>query len=459
MRNRRQRLGLRGRFIAAFAGAGLLLTVVLSLLTYELTRSYLTGQRERSATRQAFANARLATSVLDADDSDPRGLLDSLPAESDSRVLINVAGTWFSSDVGLSEASLPPDFVAIVARGRAASQRFHLNGVTQLVIGTPLGNTNSSYFEVFPLRELNQTLRALATSLALASVVTTALGAVAGLYASRRVLVPLQRVSSASERIASGALATRLRAAGDNDLQPLVDSFNAMADALQSRIEKETRFASDVSHELRTPLTALATAVQVLQSRADEMPSRVRAAIDVLESQIEYFERLVLDLLEISRYDSGVNELANEEVEPVSFLRQTLAPLDPAPLRITTPMPPAVSIDKRRVERILANLVENAQVHAGGVDAVELAAIDGTLRISVLDRGPGIASEERAFVFERFRRGTTSATNSVKGTGLGLALVAEHTRLHGGSVEIQPRYPTGCNFTVSIPIEEPTCAQ
>src|SRR5688500_16970142 len=438
---RRQRLGLRGRFIAAFASAGLLLTVVLSLLTYELTRSYLTGQRERSATRQAFANARLATSVLGADDSDPRRLLDSLPAESDSSVLINVAGTWFSSDVGLSETSLPPDFVVVVDQGRSASQRFRVDGVTQLVIGTPLGSTNATYFEVFPLRELNQTLRALATSLALASLVTTVLGAGAGWYASRRVLVPLQRVSSASERIAGGALGTRLRSPGDTDLQPLVDSFNAMADALQGRIEREARFASDVSHELRTPLTALATAVQVLQSRADEMPSRVRAAIDVLESQIQYFERLVLDLLEISRYDAGVNELVNEEVEPVSFLRQTLAPLDPAPLRVTTPMPPSVSIDKRRVERILANLVANAQVHAGGVDAVELAAIDGTLRISVLDRGPGIASEERAFVFERFRRGTTSAANSVKGTGLGLALVAEHAMLHGGSVEIQPRHP------------------
>ncbi|MEO8694564.1 MAG: HAMP domain-containing sensor histidine kinase [Acidimicrobiales bacterium] len=458
MKTRRQRLGLRGRFIAAFAGAGLLLTVVLSLLTYELTRSYLTGQRERSATRQAFANARLATSVLDADDSDPRKLLDSLPAVADSRVLINVRGTWFSSDLGLSEVSLPPDFVEVVAGGNAASQRFRLNGVTQLVIGTPLGSTGSSYYEVFPLRELNQTLTALATSLAVASLVTTVLGAAAGWYASRRVLVPLQRVSSASERIAGGALGTRLRAAGDIDLQPLVDSFNAMADALQSRIEKEARFASDVSHELRTPLTALATAVQVLQSRADEMPGRVRAALDVLESQIQYFERLVLDLLEISRYDAGVNELANEEVEPVSFLREILTPLDSASLRVTTPMPLSVSIDKRRVERILANLVENAQVHAGGVEAVELGAADGVLRISVLDQGPGIAAEDRAFVFERFRRGTTSATNSVKGTGLGLALVAEHARLHGGSVEVQAGDPSGCRFTVSLPIGDMTCA-
>jgi signal transduction histidine kinase len=311
---------------------------------------------------------------------------------------------------------------------------------------------------VFPLRELNQTLRALATSLAVASLVTTALGAVGGWYASRRVLVPLQRVSSASERIARGALGTRLRAPGDTDLEPLVESFNAMADALQDRIEREVRFAQDVSHELRTPLTALATAVQVLQSRTDEMPPRVKAAIEVLESQIDYFERLVLDLLEISRYDSGVNELMNEDIEPVSFIRQTLAPLDSAPLRVTTQMPPVVSVDKRRVERMLANLVENAQVHAGGVDAVELAANNGTLQISVIDHGPGIPSAERAFVFERFRRGTTSATNSVKGTGLGLALVAEHARLHGGTVELEPVDPSGCRFTVSLPIGDTSCA-
>jgi signal transduction histidine kinase len=450
-------LGLRGRFIAAFAGAGLLLTVVLSLLTYELTRSYLTGQREKSATRQAFANARLANSVLGADDSDPRGLLDSLPAESDSSVLINVSGTWFSSDVGLSEESLPADFVELVAAGKAARQRILDNGGTHLVIGTPLGSADATYFEVFPLRELNQTLRALATSLAVASAVTTVLGAGAGWYVSRRVLVPLQRVSSASERIAGGELGTRLRATDDADLQPIVDSFNSMADALQSRIEREARFASDVSHELRTPLTALATAVQVLQSRADEMPTRVRAAIVVLQSQIEYFERLVLDLLEISRYDAGVNELTNEDVEPVSFVRQTLASLDPAPLRVLTSMPPAVSFDKRRVERMLANLVENAQVHAGGVDVVELAAQNGTLLISVIDLGPGIPPEERTYVFERFRRGNNSTANAVKGTGLGLALVAEHAALHGGSVNLEPSEPSGCRFTISLPIGDPTC--
>jgi signal transduction histidine kinase len=451
-------LGLRGRFIAAFAAAGLLLTVVLSLLTYELTRSYLTGQRERSATRQAFANARLVTSVLDAGDTDPRRLLDSLPAESDSRVLINVGGTWFSSDLGLSEESLPDGLVETVSEGQAVRQRFRLDRVTQLVIGTPLGSTDATYFEVFPLRELNQTLEALATSLAVASLVTTVLGAGAGWYASRRVLVPLQRVSSASERIARGALGTRLRAPGDTDLGPLVESFNSMADALQERIEREARFASDVSHELRTPLTALATAVQVLQSRTDEMPPRVKAAIEVLESQINYFERLVLDLLEISRYDAGVNELSNEDVEPVSFVRQTLAPLDPAPLRVTTEMPPLVAIDKRRVERILANLVENAQVHAGGVEAVELAAHDGTLQISVVDHGPGIPVPERAYVFERFRRGPTATTNSVKGTGLGLALVAEHARLHGGTVVLEPVDPSGCRFIVSLPIGDAPCA-
>jgi signal transduction histidine kinase len=445
-------LGLRGRFIAAFASAGLLLTVVLSLLTYELTRSYITGQRERSATRQTFANARLANSVLGVDDSDPRSLLESLPAESDSSVLINIDGAWFSSDVALTQDSLPRDVVTIVQGGEAARQRFRHNGVTHLVIGTPLGGAGATYFEVFPLRELNQTLRALATSLAVASAVTTVLGAGAGWYASRRILVPLQRVSSASERIAGGKLGTRLRATGDTDLQPIVDSFNAMADALQSRIEREARFASDVSHELRTPLTALATAVQVLQSRADEMPQRVRAALDVLESQIQYFERLVLDLLEISRYDAGVNELLNEEVDPVSFIRDTLAPIDPAPLRVTTPMPAAVSVDKRRVERMLANLVENAQVHAGGVEAVEVAANNGSLLISVIDHGPGIPPEERAYIFERFRRGNNTTANAVKGTGLGLALVAEHAALHGGSVHVQPEEPTGTRFIIKLPI-------
>jgi two-component system, OmpR family, sensor histidine kinase MtrB len=266
----------------------------------------------------------------------------------------------------------------------------------------------------------------------------------------------VHRFAGAAEEIARGRLDTRLEAHGDADLAPVASSFNEMAEALQHRIEQDERFASDVAHELRTPLTAISAALDVLERRADE---RTRAPIDVLRAQIRHFERLVLDLLEISRIDAGASEISAEPVDPRELVVMVLRRLSHGEVAVETEpsVPRVLNLDKRRVERVLTNLVENADRYAGGPVRVELTRANGTtdgrgLRIAVEDAGPGIAPAERTAVFARFRRGPSVATGTPRerGSGLGLALVAEHCRAHGGSVWVEDRPGGGARFVVEL---------
>jgi signal transduction histidine kinase len=273
-----------------------------------------------------------------------------------------------------------------------------------------------------------------------------------GWYASRRLLRPLERVSAAAVDLAGGRLDTRLDDEGDGDLESLVRSFNDMAVSLQQRIEREARFASDVSHELRTPLTALSTAVSVVRAREADLPPRTRLAVDVLETQIRYFERLVLDLLEISRIDAQADELVRDDVDVAELVRGVVGRYDDVAFEVTTALPPTVSLDRLRVERMLVNLLDNAEHHAGGATRVELAMVDGAILIAVDDAGPGIAPDDRERIFDRFWRGPAARQGAVKGTGLGLALVAEHARAHGGWVVADLAPGGGARFVVAIPV-------
>ncbi|MGH9040078.1 MAG: sensor histidine kinase, partial [Acidimicrobiia bacterium] len=264
-------------------------------------------------------------------------------------------------------------------------------------------------------------------------------------------------VAQAAAAIAGGRLETRLGEVEDADLAILVSSFNSMVDALQMRIERDARFASDVSHELRSPLTTLATTVGVLVGRRDEMPERARAALDLLEADVSRFQRLVEDLLEISRFDAGVAELHREEVRLGELVRRAVASagsylpvaFSPGAEHLT------VEIDKRRLERVIANLVENASFYGGGVTAVRVERGRTVARIAVMDNGPGVPEEEREAVFRRFFRGSASGRrrSGGKGSGLGLALVAEHIRLHGGRVWVEDGAGgTGACFVVELPV-------
>jgi two-component system sensor histidine kinase MtrB len=259
-------------------------------------------------------------------------------------------------------------------------------------------------------------------------------------------------VSTAAGEIAAGGLDTRMPPENDPDLDRLARSFNGMADAVQTRIEREARFASDVSHELRSPITALTAAVEVLDTRRGDLPDRTQQALDVVVSQVRRFDHMVMDLLELSRIDAGSTELHREEVdmrELIPRIAQRYGFGD-VPVEIDKKMPSLVRVDKLRFERILANLLENAREHGGGPIRV---SFDRQGRAAVLltvdDAGPGVARGERSRIFERFARG--SAARHRVGTGLGLSLVAEHAHAHGGEAWVEDRPGGGARFRVSFP--------
>jgi signal transduction histidine kinase len=305
---------------------------------------------------------------------------------------------------------------------------------------------------------VQRTLRSLGLALLAASIVTTLAGAVLGATSSRRVLRPLTHLGEAAQAIAGGRLDTRVARPDDVDLAALIDSFNDMAGALQERIERDTRFASDVSHELRSPLTTLAASVEVLKSRRDELPERAQTALDLLDADIGRFNQLVADLLEISRFDAGAATLELEDVRISELVLNAVGSHSASvPVSVSPNAAGAVvDVDKRRLMRVIANLLENAARYGGGATGVEVHVEGDVVQIVIEDNGDGVPVEERERIFERFARATTAAGSrgSGEGTGLGLALVREHVQLHGGRVWVDDRLDgePGARFVVELPV-------
>ena len=450
------RLGLRARVTAAFALGALLLSLVMCGLTYGLSRSYLLRQRESSAVRQAYVNAQLVRTGLRSARPDVPQLLQGLGTSgAGSDTVLRYVDQWFATSLVVGRDAVPPALRVEVSSGAPARQRYRLDGVPRLAVGVPIPSVRAEYYEVFDLEELDGTLRTLGTALAAAAAATVLAGAGLGRWASGRVLRPVSEAAAAAADIAGGHFSTRLDTGDDSDLAALSSSFNRMVDALKERIDRDARFASDVSHELRSPLTTLATSLEVLQARRSQLPERSRLALDLLGAEVERFERLVQDLLEISRFDAGVAQLNLENVR----LGELLVHAVPTGGDVELDIAPAaaggvVHVDKRRLERVMGNLLANAAAHGGGARRVGLRRVAESLRLEVDDHGPGVAAEDRTRIFERFNRGAAAGRRSggSDGVGLGLALVDEHVRLHGGRVWVEDRPGGGARFVVELPM-------
>ncbi len=438
------RLGLRVRGAIVFALLAFLVSVALATLTYQIARTYLLDQRQDLVVRQAGLNARAVNALLGTPDADLSAVLASLPSTSGSHGVARVGTEWFSGSLPADGQGIPEDVVAETDNGRAAFKRVNINGTPTMVVGVPLTRSSISYFEVAPLGELQRTLSVLAWSLTAAAACTVVLGAALGLYASRRVLRPLREFSYAAEKVGSGRLDTRLRVVGDPDLAAFGAAFNDMAEALEQRTERDARFASDVSHEFRNPLTALSAAVDVLDARADD---RARPAVDVVRAQVTHFRGLVLDLLELSRLGSERRELRLVDVDPTQYVAATVEQIAGPEIQVTVDpdLPQNMRLDTRRVERVLANLLDNAQWHGGGATGVQVSRCGDALQIAVEDEGPGVPHAERELIFDRFHRGSRQPDAS-PGSGLGLAIVAEHCRAHGGAARVEDRPGGGARF-------------
>src|SRR3984885_10401088 len=256
-----------------------------------------------------------------------------------------------------------------------------------------------------------------------------------------------------------------------------------MGDKPPEGVERGAQFNSDVSHELRSPLTTLAAAVEVLEADRDKLPARSQRALLLLSADLRRFQRMVSDLLEMSRADAGSTDVFMEEVNVSELVQRSVVAgfghMDPGLYQVAVAAgdggagegggnggPPEVRIDpevrvwrvgvdKRRFERIMVNLMENAAHYGGGV--TEIAVTPGRshdqVEITVDDAGPGIDPEEQTKVFERFYRGSASGRRGTgTGTGLGLALVAEHMRVMHGGVRVESSPDGGARFVLSLPV-------
>ena len=460
----RRRFGLRTRLTVTFALGAAVLSASLAFITFGLTRQNLIDQRQNSAVTRALANAdRLAVELPYA--TTPTAVNRSLNALSHpnaANAALSSDSRWYATNgSAFDQQSIPESLTVMVAGGQAARMRTPVNGSTQLIVGVPVPDLDAQYFESVPLADLQHTLNGLAMTLLIASVLTTAAGALIGYWASRRVFAPLLDVGTAAGAIAGGRLDTRLPEGVDPDLDLISRPFNEMAQALEDRIERDARFASEVSHELRSPLMTLAASIEVLENTRDDLPERARTALELLSADIDRLQQLVEDLLEISRFDVGAITLHLEEVLVVELVYQSVSILGGGGVPVIHDVDTEdliVRVDKRRFGRVIANLLDNADRYAGGATSVTIERTDNRIHISIEDHGNGVPEDERDIVFDRFSRGSEGGNRSNDtGVGLGLALIDEHVRLHGGRVWVEDRRDGdhGARFIVELPLVDP----
>jgi two-component system sensor histidine kinase MtrB len=332
-------------------------------------------------------------------------------------------------------------------------------------VSTSDGLTADVYYG-FPLRQDQQTLNNVEESLLLAGLVLVLALAVIAWFVTRQVVTPVRMAAAIAERLASGRLDEQMRVRGEDDLASLATSFNKMAMNLQSQIRRleelsrmQRRFVSDVSHELRTPLTTVRMAADLIHDAREDFDPTVARSAELLQTQLDRFEELLADLLEISRFDAGAAVL---DAEPVDLRLLTQKVVDGAePLaenkgsRVVTrfPQDPAVAeVDTRRIDRILRNLVVNAIEHGEGKDVViTIAADEDAVAISVRDYGVGLRPGESSLVFNRFWRADPARARTTGGTGLGLSIALEDAKLHRGWLQAWGEPGGGTQFRLTVP--------
>jgi two-component system sensor histidine kinase MtrB len=461
-------LGLRRRILLIFTLGALGLAAFLAFTTYGLVRSNLAGQRDRASIAAAYRDSRLVNGRLGLDNATMAAVTEVLESAGAGPFMLRWNGEWSPPSSGLSEQSIPETLRDRVTEENVDARMIAaIDGETYEIVGISLEGVNAQYFEFFDLSEDNETLSNVALSLLLAATITTGLGVLVGVLAARRAVRPVADASEAAKAIAGGRLETRLTPTDDPDLGVLASSFNDMAAALQQRVERDTRFASDVSHELRSPLMTLSASIDVMEARRDEMPERAQAALDLLVSDVARFRGLVEDLLEISRFDAGAIRLHLEDLRVSEFVRNAVAVSSAPGVEVrTTPRAEnaIISGDRRRLARVVANLIDNALAYGAGHPEVSIedgnadAEVLTHVKIAVEDHGPGVPVEERALIFERFSRGISAGQRSgSEGAGLGLALVDEHIRLHDGRVWVEDRSDgqQGARFVIELPARMP----
>ena len=338
-----------------------------------------------------------------------------------------------------------------------------------LIIGTPTSSpvTNLELYLVFPLNNEESTISLVRGTMATGGVVLLLMLAAIALIVARQIVLPVRSASRIAERFADGHLAERMPVRGEDDMARLAVSFNDMAESLQRQITQleefgnlQRRFTSDVSHELRTPLTTVRMAADLIHDHSEDLEPALRRSTELLVSELDRFEMLLNDLLEISRHDAGVAELSVEAVDLRDTVQRALDNVghlaNDAQIEVILDMPAEeviAEVDPRRVERILRNLVANAIDHAERKPVrIRMGVDEDTVAVTVRDYGVGLRPGEEKLVFSRFWRSDPSRVRRSGGTGLGLAISIEDARLHQGRLEAWGEPGKGACFRMTLPL-------
>lgn len=373
-------------------------------------------------------------------------------------------------------ASIPQKLRESVNKGPGAFQTYsrikYSNGQESqpgLVVGKRLYDIDRNPYQlyyVFPLTQEEKSLTLVKGTLATAGLfVVVLLGAIAW-FVVRQVVTPVRMAAGIAERLSAGRLQERMKVTGEDDIARLGEAFNKMAQSLQLKIQQleelsrmQRRFVSDVSHELRTPLTTVRMAADVIhEARVDFDPITARSA-ELLGDQLDRFESLLSDLLEISRFDAGAAALEAEPIDLRQVVRRVIGGAEPlaerkgSRIRVVGDEQPVIAeADARRVERVLRNLVVNAVEHGEGREVVvRMGVAGGAVAVAVRDYGVGLKPGEATRVFNRFWRADPARARTTGGTGLGLSIAVEDARLHGGWLQAWGEPGGGSQFRLTLP--------
>lgn len=481
----RWRSSLQVRVVATTLLVSMVVVTLVGLFVLGRVSTGLLDAKRRAALAESAAGLSYAQSQLaQADRTDPVSLdrlLENLAVVLDGRgspaglydvalVPTSVASALYASrafdtaDVPAAlRAAVGDELVQAYAYGRIKRD----NGTERaLVVGAPLSAAYQLYY-VFSLNPEDSSLTLVRRALLLGGLALVVLLAGVAAIVTRTVVTPVQLAARVAARLADGHLEERMAVRGEDDLAALAKSFNLMARSLQRQIGQleelsrvARRFTADVSHELRTPLTTVRMAADVLHDARSGFPPETARAAELLQSELNRFEQLLVDLLEISRYDAQVAVLEAEVCDLGQLVRSAAHAAEPLAARKGSRLdlsgvpdaPVLAEVDPRRVQRILRNLITNA-IENGEGRPIELAVAADTdvVCARVRDHGIGMDTNHVRLVFNRFWRADPSRARDTGGSGLGLSLAMEDTRLHGGRLQAWGRPGLGASFLLSLP--------
>ena len=459
--------GVRGRLTITLVALVVLTAAVLGIGSYV----FVDGSLHQRLLDEATSEARFDLSVLIPSRLGPNPTIAELQARLLPTYTDRQVGLVVDTGNGELFVSAPfqlgsPDAVlgalaplrAIVARGEIGYQWVRLGDRTRLVAGGRLQPAGPDFYFVHDASGIEDALTQLRLALGVGSLVLALLALVAARLAARRVLAPVEAAGRAAERIERGDLSARVPVTSRDEFGAWAERFNRMAAALDETIGRlresqaqNRRFVADESHELRTPLSALVAEASIIREHLDGLPPEARRAGELLAGDVARLRTLVDELMELSRFDASAEQVDAEPVDLVALVR-TIATARLPEAHLALPAAPVVvATERRRLERILGNLLDNAREHAGAADVdVELLQGADEVVIAVADRGPGVPPDRLARIFERFYKADPSRRSG--SSGLGLAIAAEHAQLLGGRLTAANRPEGGLRIELRLPV-------